>query len=180
MFKFVYSCSGRLLIMQQLKPLSKKSIPKALIRAKHYRLLNEPWQAASICRDILIVEPENQVALLYLVLAITDQFGANNSSFYNEAKKLCDQLQHEYERYYYRGIIEERSGKAVLKRSSPRVSYIAYEFYRNAMRFFEKADKIRPEDNQDATLRWNACVRGIQEFNLKPSPDEKGVQPFLE
>lgn len=166
--------------MEQLKPLSKESIPKALIRAKHYRLLNEPWQASSICRDILVVEPENQRALLYLVLAITDQFGTNNSSFYTEANKLCNQLQNEYERYYYQGIIEERSGKAVLKRSSPRVTYIAYEYYRNAMHFFEKADKISSEDNQDAILRWNACIRGIQEFNLKPSPDEKGFQPFLE
>jgi tetratricopeptide (TPR) repeat protein len=166
--------------MEQLKPLSKESIPKALIRAKHYRLLNEPWQASSICKDILVVEPENQRALLYLILAITDQFGTSNSSFYTEAKKLCNQLQNEYERYYYRGIIEERSGKAILNRSSPRVTYIAYEYYRNAMSFFEKADKISPEDNQDATLRWNACVRGIQEFNLKSSPDEKGVQTFLE
>jgi hypothetical protein len=166
--------------MEQLKPLSKESIPKALIRAKHYRLLNEPWQASSICRDNLVVEPENQRALLYLVLSITDQFGANNSSFYTEANKLCNQLQNEYERYYYRGIIEERSGKAVLKRSSPRVTYIAYEYYRNAMHFFEKADKISSEDNQDAILRWNACIRGIQEFNLKPSPEEKGFQPFLE
>ena len=166
--------------MEQLKPLSKASIPKALIRAKHYRLLNEPWQASSICRDILIVEPENQQALLYLVLAITDQFGTGNSSFYTKAKKLCSQLLNEYERYYYRGIIEERSGKIALNRTSPRVIYIAYEYYRNAMHFFEKADKISPEDNQDAILRWNACVRSIQEFNLKPSQDEKGVQPFLE
>jgi tetratricopeptide (TPR) repeat protein len=166
--------------MEQLKPLSKESIPKALIRAKHYRLLNEPWQASSICRDILVVEPENQQALLYLVLAITDQFGTSNSSFYTEAKKLCNQLLNEYERYYYRGIIEERSGKAALNRTNPRVIYIAYEYYRNAMHFFEKADKISPEDNQDAILRWNACIRGIQEFNLKPSQDEKGVQPFLE
>lgn len=166
--------------MEQLKPLSKESIPKALIRAKHYRLLNEPWQASSICRDILLVEPKNQRALLYLVLAITDQFGNNDRLFYTEAKKLCNELQDEYERYYYRGIIEERSGKAVLNRTSPRVTYIAYEYYRNAMHFFEKADKISQEDNQDAILRWNACIRGIQEFNLKPSPDEKGVQPFLE
>jgi len=166
--------------MEQLKLLSKDFIPKALIRAKHYRLLNEPWQASSICRDILIVEPENQRALLYLVLAITDQFGTDNSSFYTEAKNLCNQLKSEYEQYYYRGIIEERAGKAVLKRSGPRVTYIAYEYYRNAMHFFEKADKIRPKDNQDAILRWNACIRGIQEFNLEPSADEKRVGPFLE
>ena len=66
--------------MLELKPISKESIPKALIRAKHYRLLNEPWQAESICRDILKVEPNHQLAVLYLILAITDQFGSVNSS----------------------------------------------------------------------------------------------------
>ncbi len=166
--------------MEKLKLLSKEFIPKALTRAKHYRLLNEPWQAASICRDVLAIEPENQRALLYLVLAITDQFGSGNSSFYKEAKRLCDQLEDEYERYYYRGIIEERSGRAVLRRSGPRVTYMAYEYYRNAMHFFEKAIEISPEGNQDAILRWNACIRGIKEFNLEPSRDEKRVGPFLE
>lgn len=166
--------------MFQLKPLSKSSIPKALVRAKHYRLLNEPRQAASICRDIINVDPDHQTAILYLVLAITDQFGVDMRSTYPEAKDYCSQLKSEYERLYYRGIIEERAGKAVLKRSSPRVNYIAYEFYRNAMGYFEKAEKIRPKDNQDAVLRWNACVRGIEEFKLEPSPDEDHVQPFLD
>ena len=166
--------------MLQLKPLSKESIPKALIRAKHYRLLNEPWQAESICRDILTVDPDHQLARLYLILAITDQFAAGKSTSYLEARELCDQLTSEYERNYYRGIIEERSGKSILKRTTPRVKYIAYEYYRNAMGFFEKAEKIHPEGNQDAVLRWNACVRGIQEFKLEPSPDEDRVQPFLD
>ncbi len=166
--------------MLQLKPLSKDSIPKAITRAKHYRLLNEPWQAKSICRDILKVEPDNQLALLYLILAITDQFEAENSTYYSEAKELCDQLTNEYERNYYRGIIEERFGKAILKRARPRVRYIAYEYYRNAMEFFEEAEKIHPEDNQDAILRWNACVRGIQEFKLEPSPEEDQMQPLLD
>lgn len=166
--------------MLRLKPLSKDAIPKALIRAKHYRLLNEPWQAQSICRDILQVDPGNKLALLYLILAITDEFGSEKSSSYSEAKNLCEQLSDEYERYYYRGIIEERSGKAILKRATPRVKYIAYEYYRLAMTFFEKAEKIQPKGNQDAILRWNACVRGIEEFKLKPSPDENRIQPFLD
>lgn len=166
--------------MLELKPLSKLSIPKAIIRAKHYRLLNEPWQAESICRDILTVDPGHKLALLYLILAITDQFGAAKSTSYSEAKDLCEQLTDEYERYYYRGIIEERSGKAILKRATPRVKYISYEYYRLAMAFFEKAEKIQPKGNQDAILRWNACARGIKEFNLKPSPDENRIQPFLD
>ena len=166
--------------MLAIKPLSQDSIPKAVTRAKHYRLLNEPWQAESICRDILKVDPGHKLALLYLILAITDQFGAEKHSSYSETKDLCEQLTDDFERHYYRGIIEERSGKAILKRATPRVKYIAYEYYRLAMDFFEKAEKIQPKDNQDAILRWNACVRGIKEFNLKPSPDENRIQPFLD
>ena len=30
------------------------------------------------------------------------------------------------------------------------------------MRCFEEAEKIRPEGNDDALLRWNRCVRLIQ------------------
>ena len=169
-----------LFAMLELKPISKESIPKALIRAKHYRLLNEPWQAESICRDILKVEPNHQLAVLYLILAITDQFGSVNSSSFPEAKGLCAQLTSEYEQLYYRGIISERLGKATLSRTSPRVKYIAYEHYRSAMAFYEKAEKIGPSDNQDAVLRWNACIRGIKEFKLKPSQDQNQVQPFLD
>ena len=166
--------------MLQLKPLTKDSIPNALTRAKHYRLLNEPWQAGSICRDILKTEPNHQLAILYLILAITDQFGTEKGTSSIRAKELCTQLTSKYEQQYYRGIIEERLGKTALKRNSPRVVYIAYEHYKNAMEFYEKAEKIHPENNQDAVLRWNACLRGIQEFNLKPSSNKDQVQPFLE
>ncbi len=166
--------------MPELKLLSKESIPKALIRAKHYRLLNEPWQAESICRDILKVEPTNQLAILYLILAISDQFTADNNSSESEAKELCAQLNSEYEQKYYRGIIAERSGRAALKRATPRAKYIAYEYYSNAMKCYEEAEMIHPEDNEDTILRWNACLRRIQEFKLKPSHDEDRVQPFLD
>ena len=60
--------------MLHLKALSKDALPLALKRAKDYRLLNEPWEAESICRDILLVEPNDQDALRYLILAMTDQF----------------------------------------------------------------------------------------------------------
>ena len=164
--------------MSKLKPLSKDSIPKALIRAKHYRLLNEPWQAQSICRDILTVESGHQTALRYLILAITDQFGAEKQSSETEAKGLCLKLTSVYEQKYYRGIIEERLGKTALYRNIPRAKYIAYENYFSAMKFYEEAEEIRPKGNEDSVLRWNACARSVQEHNLEPSPDDSGVQPF--
>ncbi len=165
--------------MLQLKPLPKNSIPKALVRAKHYRLLNEPWQAESICRDILKVEPNHQRALLYLILAITDQFG-NDKSSSAEAIELCTHFISKFEQNYYRGIIAERLGKTTLLRNSPRVKYIAYEHYRTALKFFEEAEVIQPKGNHDAVLRWNACVRRIKEFKLTPSPDDHQVHPFLD
>ena len=166
--------------MLQLKPLSKESIPKALTRAKHYRLLNEPRQAESICRDILNIEPKNQLAILIFILAITDQFGSQKQSLAQEAKELCELLTSEYERKYYRGIIEERLGRAALKRSSPRVKYIAYEHYRLAMEYYTAAEKISPKANQDAVLRWNACVRGIDDFKLAPAKNDRDIQPMLD
>ena len=164
----------------QLKPISKDSIPKAITRAKHYRLLNEPWQAESICRDILTVDPKNQLAIMHLILAITDQFGGDARKSSTEAKALCKEFESEYEQKYYRGIIEERLGKVVLKRTTPRVKYIAYDHYHKAMEFFEEAEKLSPSGNQDSILRWNACARRIAEFKLVPSPEDTGVQPFLD
>lgn len=166
--------------MLEIKHLSKDSIPSALVKAKHYRLLNEPWQAESICRDILEVEPGQQKALLYLILAITDQFSPESSLKSTEAKQLCDLLEDKYEQKYYRGIIEERLGKAATRRRIPRAQYIAYEFYRNAMEYYSEAEKIRPESNQDVVLRWNACIRAIKEFKLAPAPGEDRMQAFLD
>ena len=58
----------------QLKPISEEGIPEAISKAELYRYLNEPGEAESICRDILVVDAENQMALRQLGLALTDQF----------------------------------------------------------------------------------------------------------
>ena len=167
--------------MLELKPVSKDLIPKALVKANHYRLLNDAWQAESICRDILQVDPNHQLVLLCLILAITDQFeNEKGRTKSEEAKELCAQLNSKFEQKYYQGIISERLGITALFRNSPRVKYIAYEHLRAAMDFFEDAEKIQPKDNQDAVLRWNACIRRIKEFDLKRSPEDNSFQPFLD
>ena len=45
--------------MLELKRISKAAVPSALAKAERYRLLNEPEQAESICRDVLAVEPDH-------------------------------------------------------------------------------------------------------------------------
>lgn len=165
--------------MFEIKKISKDSIPSALSRAKHYRLLNEPRQAESICRDILSVDTDHQDALLTLILSMTDQFGINSNISSSETKELCKQLTNEYQRHYYRGLIEERLGRAALRRATPRVKHIAYEYYSKAMNFYQEAEKCHPEDNEESVLRWNACIRAIQEFKLEPSSEDH-IEPLLD
>ena len=61
--------------MFELKRLSSEAIPEALEKAERYRLLNEPGEAESICLDVLKTDPDNQQALIILLLAVSDRFG---------------------------------------------------------------------------------------------------------
>ena len=58
----------------ELKRLHTDAVPAALEKAEHYRLLNEPRAAESICLDILEIDSANQRARITLLLARTDQF----------------------------------------------------------------------------------------------------------
>src|SRR6266478_5399206 len=92
----------------KLKTISKAGIPEAISKAELYRSLNEPEEAESICRDILAVEPEHQLALRLLGLAITDQFSGDAADRHGEAEQLFQRLAERYERLYYTGLLHER------------------------------------------------------------------------
>ena len=79
--------------MFELKPITREAIPGALAKAERYRLLNEPEEAESICLDILVIEPDNQVALVMLLLALTDQFRGGRAKCFAEAQAVLPQLQ---------------------------------------------------------------------------------------
>src|SRR6266851_7226317 len=98
-------------IMLELKQISKQAIPRALAKAERYRLLNEPHEAESICRDVLRTEPGNQEAVVALVLALTDQFGSRHGADMSKAREALSLLKGEYEHLYYDGIIYERWAK---------------------------------------------------------------------
>lgn len=166
--------------MLDLKPISKDGIPNALEKAMRYRLLNEPWHAESICRDILQADPGNQEAIMTLILAITDQFEGEYRTSLPHAMDLISDLKDPYQAEYCRGIIFERQASAALKRATPRAHYIAYEYLHKAMQHYENAEQHKPPHVEDAILRWNACARMINRYNLKSAPEEKGVQPFLD
>jgi len=87
---------GNGILYFQLKPISKAAIGEALEKAKRYRLLNEPSLAESICLDVLEVEPENQRALVTLLLAITDQFGHGAAAVKAVIKQLIKRKKIKY------------------------------------------------------------------------------------
>jgi hypothetical protein len=165
--------------MTDLKRLSTEAIPGALQKAARYRLLNEPAEAESICLDVLAVEPGNQDALITLLLAMTDRFSKGYGVSDTKVNELLGRLEGEYERAYYSGILAERRAKAQLARGTPGCAHLAYEGFREAMHWFEKAETMRPAGNEDALLRWNTCSRMITRNGLTPREEER-AEPVLE
>lgn len=164
--------------MFKLKPLSRQAIPAALEKATCYRYLNEPAEAESICLDVLEVEPENQQALMTLILAFTDQFENELSQPFIKAREAVKRLTDNYCRNYYRGIICERRAKVHFGRDNPGSGHLAYDWFRQAMHAYEKALDQRLAGNDDAVLRWNACARAIMN-NADVAPAEKATREFM-
>ena len=163
---------------REFKIISKSGITEALTKVQHYRYLNQAEEAESICRDILAADPENQMALRQLGLAITDQFTGQNSDRFNEAHSSFEQLTNAYERSYYLGIVNERRAKAQLQAGHH--SHTLRTSFENALRYFEEAEKVRPQGNDDAILRWNRCLRlmqGIPDLAKETESFEAGDAP---
>lgn len=154
--------------MFELKQLSPEGIPHALERAKHYRLLNEPVAAESICRDILRVEADNQEALITIILAMSDRVAEGYTVGASQMTEYISKLKDDYSRAYYTGIVFERRGKAALLKDIPGADSTAYELLRKAMEHFEEAGKLGTAEHDDVTLRWNGCARIIMSNNLEP------------
>lgn len=163
----------------ELKPLRAPAIPGALQKAERYRLLNEPWQAESICEDILAVEPNHQQALITLLLALTDQFGRGLEGRVREAQDILVRITGEYEKAYYAGIIAERQGNFQLRKRVPGAGYGAYQLLREAMRFYEAAERASPAGNESAVLRWNTCARRLMRNPSLQPRDEEAFEPAL-
>ena len=166
--------------MPELKPLLREAIPAALEKARHYRLLNEPLQAERICLAILAVDTDHEEALVIQLLSLTVQFPNRKGIAVREARELLPRFADEYRRVYYEGIIWERRAQAKYDLGGPGSSHQAHERLHRALECYERAIELRPEGNEDATLRWNTCVRILARHpDLKPAPEDD-FHPFLE
>jgi hypothetical protein len=148
----------------ELKRISQAALPAALAKAERYRLLNEPEQAESICRDVLAIEPKNQTALVTLLLALTDQFRAQSTTSVKRAEEVLAAVEGEYQRLYYAGILRERWGLALLEDGDP--GRQAFVWLDDAMQLYEQAEAKAAAGNDDAKLRWNSCARIVERHGL--------------
>jgi hypothetical protein len=167
--------------MFELKPITRDGVAAALQKAERYRLLNEPASAESICRDVLEIEPDNQQALIMLVLSLSDQFatGEEMTAHVREAREILARVTDEYKRAYYNGIVCERRARAQMRLGAPGSESIAYDWFREAMEWFEKAERIRPPGNDEAILRWNTCARVLNTSeHIRPEPAEEYEPSF--
>ena len=148
--------------MLELKKLSAEATGSALEKAKQYRLLNEPDEAESICLDILAVEPTHQEALNTLFLALTDKFTDSGlSPSFEEAQKVISQMDSDFCKSYFTGVLFERRAKFHYRQDTPGSDAVAYDWFAKAMRAYGEALAGCDPDNQDAVLRWNSCARFI-------------------
>jgi len=161
-----------------LKPITPEGIPAALEKAERYRLLNDPWAAESICLDVLETDPSNQQAVIALLLSITDQLGEELGHGVRRARELLPRITDDYERAYYAGIICERRARTQLLGGAPGSAQIAAEWCREAMMWYEKAERIRPHGNDESILRWNTCVRMLGRHEPASAPQD--YEPVLD
>ncbi len=152
--------------MFELKRLHKDALPAALAKAERYRLLNEPREAESICRDVLAVDPGSNEAKVLLILALSDQFIHRLAETWAESQAIVATLADAYTRAYYDGLLHERRAKAQLKSGRVGSRQGAYHDFRHAMTLFESAAAVAPSGDDGAILRWNTCAR-----ILNASPD---------
>lgn len=161
-----------------LRAISKDAIPRALDKAERYRLLNEPVEAVSICLDVLAAEPENQQALVTLLLALTDQFAHGFKLTDAQPPDVLARLRDPYDRAYYTGIVAERQAGAVLDQGAPQAPFLAHDLLSRAMRHYEEAERLRPQGNDDALLRWNTCARLMNGPAVRPRPENDADDPL--
>ena len=163
----------------KLHAIHADAIEAALDKARQYRSLLEPEIAESICLDILHVDEHNQHALVIYILALTDQFHHPEKQPQIKAiQKAIESLDGEYQRFYYFGLFNERRARFLI--SQPMSRSFSYEYFIEALQNYQQAQQVSPEQNDEAILRWNSCIRTIQTEKLQPRRDSEDVLVDME
>src|SRR3984885_10154063 len=100
-----------------LKRLPPETLDAAIAKAEHYRDLNQPEEAESICRDVIDIDAAYAKAWKLLGLALTDRFASGQVGLLEEAIQAFERLPDSYERIYHIGVAWERAAKAHVERN---------------------------------------------------------------
>src|SRR5258708_32496099 len=103
----------------ELRRLPRASLQAAIEKAEHYRDLNQPDEAESICRDVLDVDDTHQTAWKLLGLALTDRFASGQVGLVEEAIEAFGHITDAYQCTYHLGVAWERAAKVHLERKEP-------------------------------------------------------------
>jgi hypothetical protein len=88
-------------------------------------------------------------------------------------------LETEYDRTYYSGSAWERRAKASYAAGGVGSGGYVYDWTVRALRLFGEAEHLRPAGNDDAILRWNACVRFLDRHKELRPKTEEAPEPIL-
>jgi tetratricopeptide (TPR) repeat protein len=125
-----------------IKHIRASGVEAALQKADKYRELGQPAEAESICRDVLAVDPDHQLALRILGLALTDRFESFSGALFGEAQAVFGRLRDPYEHAFYAGLVYERQAKAQLAAHLPAASIRA--LFDQALTHYAEAERLRP------------------------------------
>ena len=76
-------------------------------------------------------------------------------------------------------LSRQQLAKVRVREGGPGARHTAYEWVRLAMTLFEEAERQRAPGNDDALLRWNACMRFLERHpELAPQPEER-TEPVM-
>lgn len=164
--------------MFELKPLSVQAVESAIAKAERYRLLNEPAEAESICRDILEIDVDNQPALRILTLALTDRILTERDAF-QEALTAAGRLTDAYDRVYYAGIAWERRAKSRHEQGGRGCQPAVHDWIHRAMECYSQAEQLRAAGNDDSLLRWNTCVRFLRKYPQYAEAEPEISEPLM-
>jgi len=163
----------------KLNNISVDAIDEALIKARQYRSLLEPEIAESICLDILNVAADSQDALVIYILALLDQVSrSDNQVQIKTIERSIEKLTSQYHRYYYIGLLNERRARHMITQSMSHS--FAYDYFYEALISYQQAIQRCPEQNDEAILRWNSCIRTIEKEKLKPRLDNEDILVDME
>ena len=149
--------------MFALKPISRDSLEGALAKAERYRLLNEPSEAESICRDILEVDPLNREARISLILALTDEFPRDDRAFAGAMAEIAV-LESAYDRAYYARDCVGTAGQGVPRCRQAGSSGHVYEWIVKALELFEEAER----HTAGRQRRLDAALECLRSFSRAP------------